>query len=142
MNQTNWVDWKKQVKEQAHYKAILQGKKKSTNSSMFNTSLVIILSISPTLEISSFDLNTDRRAAERENFESWRLQKELEERETRHRQEQLRAEEEKREIQRMRREDLVHKAQPIKNFTQVHVLPSLRPLTEACSPNFSDRFQK
>ncbi|XP_071491574.1 targeting protein for Xklp2 homolog [Diadema antillarum] len=96
----------------------------------------------PLTEISEFTLNTDRRAVEREQYEQCRLRKELELRENMHQQKLLQEEEERREIERMRREEMVHKANPVRHFKAVHIVPSDRPLTEACSPHFSDRFQK
>ncbi|KAK7884491.1 hypothetical protein WMY93_027614 [Mugilogobius chulae] len=89
---------------------------------------------------SSFQLLTERRARERQEFDRALSEKEalralMEE--------QRRKEEEEREreeIARMRQEQ-VHKAQPIKHYRCVKVKKSEMPLTVPQSPNFSDRFR-
>ncbi|XP_053555846.1 targeting protein for Xklp2 isoform X2 [Bombina bombina] len=87
-----------------------------------------------------FELATERRAKERQEFErrlaETETQKQLLEEEERRRQE----EQEKEEINRLRHE-LVHKAQPIRKFRSVEVKASDVPLTIPKSPKFSDRFK-
>lgn len=86
-----------------------------------------------------FELATERRARERQDFEKRLAELEtqraiIEEEERRQREEQ-----EKEEINRLRHE-LVHKAQPIRTFKPVEVKTSDLPLTVPKSPKFSDRF--
>ncbi|CAI9597201.1 unnamed protein product, partial [Staurois parvus] len=87
-----------------------------------------------------FELATERRAKERQEFEKrlaeLEAQKSLMEEEERRRQE----EEEKEEINRLR-QDVVHKAQPVRKFKPMDVKTSDLPLTVPKSPNFSDRFK-
>lgn len=87
-----------------------------------------------------FELATEKRAKERQEFEKrlaeLETQKSLMEEEERRRRE----EEEKEEINRLRQE-VVHKAQPIRKFKSLEVKTSDLPLTVPKSPNFSDRFK-
>ncbi|XP_063815177.1 targeting protein for Xklp2 isoform X2 [Pseudophryne corroboree] len=87
-----------------------------------------------------FELATERRAKERQEFEKRLADLEtqkslLEEEERRHQEEH-----EKEEINRLRHE-LVHKAHPIRKFKQVVLKTSDAPLTIPKTPNFSDRFK-
>ncbi|NWW45936.1 TPX2B protein, partial [Pedionomus torquatus] len=88
----------------------------------------------------SFELATEKRAKERQEFEKQLAQKEaLKERyqeECRQQQE----EREKEEVAKLRQE-MVHKANPIRKYRSVEVKPSDQPLTMPKSPNFSDRFR-
>ena len=98
------------------------------------TNKSIILSFL-TLDVSDFELNTDRRAVERIGFEERKHAREAELRvvnEERKRQEE---EEERQAIERLRKE-MVHKPNPIRNFKPVEVHPSQRPLTQPESPHF------
>uniref|UniRef100_A0A8D2Q3Y1 TPX2 microtubule nucleation factor n=1 Tax=Varanus komodoensis TaxID=61221 RepID=A0A8D2Q3Y1_VARKO len=89
----------------------------------------------------NFELATERRARERQEFES-RLA-ELEGEKARLQEAARRAEEERarEELARLR-DELVHKAKPIRRYQNVEVKPSEKPLTVPKSPNFSDRFQR
>ncbi|KAI1890290.1 hypothetical protein AGOR_G00152220 [Albula goreensis] len=87
-----------------------------------------------------FQLNTERRAKERQEFDRALCEKEalrarLEEEERREREEQ-----EKEELARLRQE-AVHKAQPIRRYKPVELKKSELSLTVPQSPNFSDRFR-
>ncbi|XP_063152880.1 targeting protein for Xklp2 isoform X2 [Candoia aspera] len=89
----------------------------------------------------SFELATERRARERQEFEK-RLA-ELEAEKARLQEAARRVEEERaREEMAKLREELVHKANPIRKYQNVEVKPSEQPLTVPRSPNFSDRFQR
>lgn len=88
----------------------------------------------------SFELATEKRAKERQEFEKRlaniearreRLQEEARQREE---------EREKEEVAKLRQE-LVHKANPIRRYRNVEVKASDQPLTMPKSPNFSDRFR-
>ncbi|XP_036961315.1 targeting protein for Xklp2 isoform X1 [Acanthopagrus latus] len=87
-----------------------------------------------------FELSTERRARERQEYE--RLASEKEALRTFMEEEQRREEEQrkKEEISRMRQEQ-VHKAQPIRHYKPVALKKSEVPLTIPQSPNFSDRFR-
>ncbi|XP_075032659.1 targeting protein for Xklp2 isoform X2 [Mixophyes fleayi] len=87
-----------------------------------------------------FELATEKRARERQEFERRLAEMEaqkcvLEEEEHRQQEEQ-----EREDINRLRHE-LVHKAHPIRKFKQVVVKSSDAPLTVPKSPKFSDRFK-
>ncbi|XP_055022283.1 targeting protein for Xklp2 isoform X2 [Boleophthalmus pectinirostris] len=87
-----------------------------------------------------FQLLTERRARERQEFDRLVSEKEalramMEEQQRREAEER-----EKEEIARLRQEQ-VHKAQPVKHYRCVKVKKSDMPLTMPQSPNFSDRFR-
>ncbi|XP_029013201.1 targeting protein for Xklp2 isoform X2 [Betta splendens] len=90
--------------------------------------------------VEAFELSTERRARERQEFE--RLASEKEARRALMEEEQRRDEEEKEKeaIARLRQEQ-VHKAQPIRHYKPVAVKKSEIALTVPQSPNFSDRFR-
>ncbi|KAG1682111.1 Targeting protein for Xklp2 [Nymphon striatum] len=88
--------------------------------------------------ISSFELNTDRRAGEREELTSFRKSKELEIHsiyEERQKEAELH---EKLEVAKLRKQ-IVHKAQPIKKYKPVLITGSDLELTQPSSPRFSTR---
>ncbi|CAJ1055232.1 targeting protein for Xklp2 isoform X2 [Xyrichtys novacula] len=88
----------------------------------------------------AFELSTERRARERQEYERQASEKEalraLMEEDQRREEEQR----EKEEIARLRQEQ-VHKAQPIRHYKPVALKKSEVPLTVPQSPNFSDRFR-
>ncbi|XP_078507883.1 targeting protein for Xklp2-B-like [Lissotriton helveticus] len=88
-----------------------------------------------------FELATEKRAKERQEFEKRMAEleaiKEKMEEEDRIRKEG----QEKQELARMRKHDLVHKAQPVKKYKAVEVKTREMPVTVPKSPNFSDRFK-
>ncbi|XP_049437622.1 targeting protein for Xklp2 [Epinephelus fuscoguttatus] len=90
--------------------------------------------------VEAFELSTERRARERQEFERLASEKEalrmLMEEEMRREEEQR----QKEEIARLRQEQ-VHIAQPIRQYKPVAVKKSEVPLTVPQSPNFSDRFR-
>ncbi|XP_070796375.1 targeting protein for Xklp2 isoform X1 [Pituophis catenifer annectens] len=88
-----------------------------------------------------FELATERRARERQEFEKRLAELEAEKarlQEATRRVEEERAKEEMAKL----REDLVHKANPIRKYANVEIKASDHPLTVPRSPNFSDRFQR
>ncbi|OXB78533.1 UNVERIFIED_CONTAM: hypothetical protein H355_013258 [Colinus virginianus] len=97
-------------------------------------------SLSGSVVPESFELATEKRAKERQEFEkrlaSLEARKEKLQEQVRQREE----EREKEEIAKLRQE-LVHKANPIRRYRSVEVKPSEQPLTMPKSPNFSDRFR-
>uniref|UniRef100_A0A3Q3FJS0 TPX2 microtubule nucleation factor n=1 Tax=Labrus bergylta TaxID=56723 RepID=A0A3Q3FJS0_9LABR len=88
----------------------------------------------------AFELSTERRARERQEFERQASEKEalraLMEEEQRREEEQRKKE----DVSRMRQEQ-VHKAQPIRHYKPVDLKKSEVPLTVPHSPNFTDRFR-
>uniref|UniRef100_A0A670ICK0 TPX2 microtubule nucleation factor n=1 Tax=Podarcis muralis TaxID=64176 RepID=A0A670ICK0_PODMU len=89
----------------------------------------------------SFELATERRARERQEFE--RRMAELEAEKARLQETARRHEEEQRKAELAElREELVHKANPIHRYQPVEIKASDQPLTVPHSPNFSKRFQR
>ncbi|KAM4604557.1 targeting protein for Xklp2 isoform 2-T2 [Discoglossus pictus] len=132
--------WKQQIKEE-----LKQQKEMSTFKARPNTVThqepFVPKKESKLLTVQEgFELATERRARERQEFEKHlaelETQKCLMEEEERQRQE----EEEREERNRLRHE-LVHKAQPVRKYRPVEVKTSDMPLTIPKSPNFSDRFK-
>ncbi|KFQ29368.1 Targeting protein for Xklp2-B, partial [Mesitornis unicolor] len=108
-------------------------------------------SLSGSIVPESFELATERRAKERQEFEKRlaateagkgkRLAATEAVREMRKEQiRQQQEEHEKEEVAKLRQE-MVHKANPIRKYRSVEVKPSDQPLTMPKSPNFSDRFR-
>ncbi|XP_072305427.1 targeting protein for Xklp2 [Eucyclogobius newberryi] len=87
-----------------------------------------------------FQLLTERRAQERQEFDRLVCEKEALRALMEEQQRKEETEREKDEITRMRQEQ-VHKAKPIKHYRCVKVKKSEMPLTVPQSPNFSDRFR-
>ncbi|TNN27464.1 Targeting protein for Xklp2-A [Liparis tanakae] len=94
----------------------------------------------PPVVVEAFQLSTERRAAERQEFEQQAGAREALGRLQEERQRQEQEQEEKEEVARLRREQ-VHAAQPIRHYRAVAVKKSELPLTVPHSPNFSDRFR-
>nr|XP_020440960.1 targeting protein for Xklp2 isoform X1 [Monopterus albus] len=112
------------------FKEPFQPKKESRAAVGTNSSAVV----------EAFELSTERRARERQEFAQLVTEKETLRAQM---EEQQRQEEEKREkdeITRLRQEQ-VHKARPIRHYKPVAVKKSEVPLTVPQSPNFSDRFR-
>jgi targeting protein for Xklp2 len=91
-------------------------------------------------EVSEFELNLDRRAVQREEFEMHKKAREAELEGLRRQREQRQKEEEEAAIAKLRQE-LVHHPNPVRQYKPVIIHPSDKPLTEAESPNFSDRLR-
>uniref|UniRef100_A0A3B4T9X9 TPX2 microtubule nucleation factor n=1 Tax=Seriola dumerili TaxID=41447 RepID=A0A3B4T9X9_SERDU len=112
------------------HKEPFQPKKESRSAIGINSSTVV----------EAFELSTERRARERQEYERVASEKEalraLMEEDQRREEEQRQRD----EIARLRQEQ-VHKAQPIRHYKPVAVKKSEVPLTVPHSPNFSDRFR-
>lgn len=91
-------------------------------------------------EVSDFELNSERRAAQREDFELRKKEREAELEGQRRLREQRQKEEEEAAIAKLRAE-MVHHPNPIRRYAPVVVKPSDKPLTEAESPRFSERLR-
>ncbi|KAM8946633.1 targeting protein for Xklp2 isoform 2-T2 [Pelodytes ibericus] len=141
--------WKQQIKEEMKQQKEMATFKARPNTVTYqepfvpkkeNKSLTDLESLSGSIVQESFELATEKRARERQEFErrlaEMEAQKCLLEEEDRLRLE----EEEKEEVNRLRHE-LVHKAQPIRKYKPVDVKGSDHPLTVPKAPNFSDRFK-
>ncbi|XP_056241052.1 targeting protein for Xklp2 isoform X1 [Seriola aureovittata] len=99
-----------------------------------------VIGINSSTVVEAFELSTERRARERQEYERVASEKEalraLMEEDQRREEEQRQRD----EIARLRQEQ-VHKAQPIRHYKPVAVKKSEVPLTVPHSPNFSDRFR-
>lgn len=91
--------------------------------------------------MNEFNLHSEKRASQRLEFDERMRTKEEELQMNRLRQQELDEEREKEEIARMRKEAR-HSAAPIRNYKPVVIEPSMKPLTKAMSPSFSQRFSK
>ncbi|XP_069507086.1 targeting protein for Xklp2-A-like isoform X2 [Ambystoma mexicanum] len=103
-------------------------------------SRVLSESLSGSIVQESFELATEKRAKERQEFEK-RLAELEAIKEKIQEEEHIRKQEHEKEELAQRRHDLVHKAQPVRKYKPVEVKASVVPLTVPKSPNFSDRFQ-
>ncbi|XP_043836734.1 LOW QUALITY PROTEIN: targeting protein for Xklp2 [Dromiciops gliroides] len=87
-----------------------------------------------------FQLATERRARERQEFEKQMAEVEAQKAQKLEEARQREEEQKKEELVKLRQE-LVHKANPIRKYQSVEVKPSDQPLTLPVSPKFSTRFQ-
>ncbi|NXI14361.1 TPX2B protein, partial [Irena cyanogastra] len=139
--------WKQQLKEDMKRQKEAACFKARPNTVMYQEPFVpkkehkmLSESLSGSVVPESFELATERRAKERQEFEKRLADAEaLRERyEEQIRQQQ--EEHEKEEVAKLRQE-MVHKANPIRKYRSLEVKPSHQPLTMPKSPNFSDRFR-
>ncbi|NWX37407.1 TPX2B protein, partial [Notiomystis cincta] len=139
--------WKQQLKEDLKRQKEAACFKARPNTVMYQEPFVpkkehkmLSESLSGSVVPESFELATERRAKERQEFEKRLAEAEaLRERYEEHIRQQE-EEREKEEIAKLRQE-MVHKANPIRKYRSVEVKPSDQPLTMPKSPNFSDRFR-
>ncbi|CAB4056760.1 TPX2 [Lepeophtheirus salmonis] len=89
----------------------------------------------PLVEISNFELHTDRRAQDREVFELHIKEKEVEILELKRMREDQKKMEEEEEIRRLRKE-AVHKSNPIRNYPPIVIHPSDKPMTQPKKSKF------
>nr|XP_023659814.1 targeting protein for Xklp2 isoform X1 [Paramormyrops kingsleyae] len=87
-----------------------------------------------------FQLSTERRAKERQEYDRAMSEREAQRAHMEEQERKEREEKEKEEITHLRQEQ-VHKAQPIRRYKQLEVKKSEISLTVPQSPNFSDRFR-
>uniref|UniRef100_A0A8C6Z8Q8 TPX2 microtubule nucleation factor n=2 Tax=Nothoprocta perdicaria TaxID=30464 RepID=A0A8C6Z8Q8_NOTPE len=97
-------------------------------------------SLSGSVVPEGFELATEKRAKERQEFEKRLANLEAKRERLQEEARQRDEEREKEELAKLRQE-LVHKANPIRKYRSVEVKPSEQPLTMPKSPNFSDRFR-
>jgi len=91
-------------------------------------------------EIRDVQLNTDRRAESRLEWEKWKHEKETDAVMERRAREKQRVDAEAAEVARARAQ-AVHKAQPVRRYCPVNVQPSSQILTMPQSPMFSERLR-
>lgn len=91
-------------------------------------------------EIRDVQLNTDRRAESRLEWEKWKHEKETEAVLERCAREKQRRDDDAAEVARARAA-AVHKAQPVRRYCPVDVHPSSQILTMPESPKFSERLR-
>ncbi|KFQ98790.1 Targeting protein for Xklp2, partial [Opisthocomus hoazin] len=140
-------NWKQQLKEDLKKQKEAACFKARPNTVVYQEPFVpkkenklLSESLSGSVVPESFELATEKRAKERQEFEKQLAH--IETMKERH-QEQIRQqqeEQEKEEVAKLRQE-MVHKANPIRKYRSVEVKHSDQPLTVPKSPNFSDRFQ-
>ncbi|NWR82828.1 TPX2 protein, partial [Furnarius figulus] len=139
--------WKHQLKEDLKRQKEAACFKARPNTVMYQEPFVpkkeqkpVAESLSGSVVPESFELATERRAKERQEFE--RRLADAEAIRERH-QEQIRQQQEEREKEEVAklRQEMVHKANPIRKYRSVEVKASDQPLTMPKSPNFSDRFR-
>uniref|UniRef100_A0A8C4HVL0 TPX2 microtubule nucleation factor n=1 Tax=Dicentrarchus labrax TaxID=13489 RepID=A0A8C4HVL0_DICLA len=138
MRNTRWEQMVKEEQKQQEEAAIFKARPNTvTHKEPFQPKKE---SIRSSTVVEAFELSTERRARERQEYE--RLASEKESLRSLMEEEQRREEEqrEKDEIARLRQEQ-VHKAQPIRHYKPVALKKSELPLTVPQSPNFSDRFR-
>ncbi|NWI89659.1 TPX2 protein, partial [Pitta sordida] len=97
-------------------------------------------SLSGSVVPESFELATERRARERQEFEKRLAETEAMREQYQEQIRQRQEEREKEEVAKLRQE-MVHKANPVRKYRSVEVKPSDQPLTLPKSPKFSDRFR-
>ncbi|KAM6378490.1 targeting protein for Xklp2 isoform 2-T2 [Pluvialis apricaria] len=139
--------WKQQLKEDLKKQKEAACFKARPNTVVYQEpfvpkkeNMLLSESLSGSIVPESFELATEKRAKERQEFEKRLADKEA----IRERyQEQVRQQQEEREKEEVAklRQELVHKANPIRKYRSVEVKPSDQPLTMPKSPNFSDRFR-
>ncbi|KFO90183.1 Targeting protein for Xklp2-B, partial [Buceros rhinoceros silvestris] len=140
-------NWKQQLKEDLRRQKEAACFKARPNTVVYQEPFVpkkenklLSESLSGSVVPESFELATERRAKERQEFE--RRLADIEAIKERHQEEvrQQQEEREKEEVAKLRQE-LVHKANPIRKYRSIEVKPSDQPVTVPKSPNFSDRFR-
>ncbi|XP_076470429.1 targeting protein for Xklp2-like isoform X3 [Babylonia areolata] len=110
------------------------------NRTIYKEPFIPVPSTKALTEVSDFELNSDRRAQQREEFEMRKKEREAELEGHRREREQRDKEEEEAAIARLRAE-MVHRPNPIRHYAPVVIKPSEKPLTAAESPQFSDRLR-
>eukprot|EP01104_Vermistella_antarctica_P000579 TRINITY_DN10731_c0_g1_i1.p1 TRINITY_DN10731_c0_g1~~TRINITY_DN10731_c0_g1_i1.p1 ORF type:complete len:889 (+),score=198.21 TRINITY_DN10731_c0_g1_i1:272-2938(+) len=88
--------------------------------------------------VSDFQLNSDRRATDRQAFDDMMFQKDREAANAKKQLELQHKEHEEREIREMRRK-MVHRPMPVRHYRPIAIEPSSQPLTEPMSPVFKTR---
>ncbi|NXW62236.1 TPX2 protein, partial [Eurystomus gularis] len=139
--------WKQQLKEDLKRQKEAACFKARPNTVMYQEPFVpkkenklLSESLSGSVVPESFELATEKRAKERQEFEKRLANVEAIKEQHQEQARQQQEEREKEEVAKLRQE-LVHKANPIRKYRSVEVKPSDQPVTVPKSPNFSDRFR-
>ncbi|XP_063065318.1 targeting protein for Xklp2 isoform X2 [Engraulis encrasicolus] len=132
--------WERMLKEEQKQQAEAVNFKARPNTVTHKEPFVVKKENRSILASEGFQLTTERRAKERQEYEREKSEREalraLQEQQMLQEQE----EQQREEMARLRK-DLVHKAQPVRHYRPVEVKKSEMPLTLPQSPNFSDRFR-
>ncbi|XP_030358911.1 targeting protein for Xklp2 isoform X1 [Strigops habroptila] len=139
--------WKQQLKEDLKRQKEAACFKAGPNTVVYQEPFVpkkqnklLSESLSGSVVPESFELATEKRAKERQEFEKHLADKEAIKERLQEKARQEQEEREKEEVAKLRQE-MVHKANPIRKYRSVEVKSSEQPLTTPKSPNFSDRFR-
>lgn len=133
-------NWQQQIKEDLKRQKEAACFKANPNTIVHQEPFVPKKDSKPISVAESFELATEKRAKERQEFEKRLAELETEKEKLQEEARQQEAEREKEELSRLRQE-LVHKANPVRKYRSLEVKPSDQPLTVPKSPNFSDRFR-
>ncbi|XP_065422369.1 targeting protein for Xklp2 isoform X2 [Chrysemys picta bellii] len=137
---TKLQNWQQQIKEDLKRQKEAACFKANPNTIVHQEPFVPKKDSKPIAVAESFELATEKRAKERQEFEKRLAMLETEKEKLQEEERQQEAEREKEELSRLRQE-LVHKANPVRKYRSLEVKPSDQPLTVPKSPNFSDRFR-
>ncbi|XP_039354472.1 targeting protein for Xklp2 isoform X2 [Mauremys reevesii] len=137
---TKLQNWQQQIKEDLKRQKEAACFKANPNTIVHQEPFVPKKDSKPISVAESFELATEKRAKERQEFEKRLAELETEKEKLQEEARQQEAEREKEELSRLRQE-LVHKANPVRKYRSLEVKPSDQPLTVPKSPNFSDRFR-
>nr|XP_056700904.1 targeting protein for Xklp2 [Euleptes europaea] len=132
--------WQQQIKEELKQQKEASSFKAQPSSVLRQEPFVPKKESKPLSVPESFELATERRARERQEFEKLLESAEAEKARVQEEARRIEEEQERERLARLR-EELVHKANPIRRYQNVEVKRSDQPLTVPKSPNFSDRFR-
>ncbi|XP_048879686.1 targeting protein for Xklp2 isoform X2 [Brienomyrus brachyistius] len=132
--------WELKMKEELKQQAEAANFKARPNAVVHKEPFVPKKENRPALVSDVFQLSTERRAKERQEYDLAMSEKEAQRARMGEQERKEREEKEKEDIARLRHEQ-VHKAQPIRRYKQLEVKKSEVSLTVPQSPNFSDRFR-
>ena len=91
-------------------------------------------------DITDFELNTQRRAQDRQEFERWKMEKEQEEAEMLRQKQRDQEQREREEVERLRQE-ATFKANSVRHYRPVEISSSTKNLTIPTTPRFSERLR-
>ncbi|XP_019365532.1 PREDICTED: targeting protein for Xklp2 isoform X2 [Gavialis gangeticus] len=137
---TKLQNWKQQIKEDLKRQKEAACFKARPNTVVHQEPFLPKKENKPLSVPDSFELATEKRAKERQEFEKRLAELEAQKERLQEEARQQVEEQSKEEVARLRQE-LVHKANPVRRYRSVEVKPSDQPLTTPRSPNFSDRFR-
>ncbi|XP_075756979.1 targeting protein for Xklp2 isoform X2 [Pelodiscus sinensis] len=137
---TKLQNWQHQVEEDLKRQKEAACFKANPNTVVHQEPFVPKKDVKPISVPERFELATEKRAKDRQEFEKHLAKLETERERLQKKAQQQEAEQEKKELAKLRQE-LVHKANPVRKYRSQDTKPSDRPLTMPKSPNFSDRFR-